>query len=512
MNKKIIFIILIVIIIAGFTAFFYYRDQIFSKEIVRFEILGQDSVKMGEEMEYTVKYKNNGNFALENPKLIFELSDNSLTEDSKLRITQDLKDVYPGTEEFVKFKARLLGKEGDFKVVKATLSYTPHGLSARYESETTFTTKIETVPITLTYDLPSRAEKGKEITYNINYFSNIDYPLENLSIKIEPVNGFNFKSATPSSLDNSEWKLSTLSKTQGGRIIIKGVIGADAGNHLSFLAKLGMWRDGNFVVIKEASQDVEVIQPLIFISQQINGSLNYVASPGETLKYRIFLRNIGPSSFNNLFVTSSIDSQAFDLSTLLSDGGQIRTSDGLIAFDARNVAGLQNLAPQQETNVSFSVKLKDSWSISDSEKNNVVIKNKVDVSGISQEFSNKVSSKLEVIQTALKNQDQYQITWQVKNYFNDVKNIKVKALLPQGATLSDVISPESEASHFSFDSQSREIVWSVGDLLAGSGTTLVFQVAAGVGALQVIGQATVSGEDQAANMVVQSVAQAINPN
>ena len=224
------------------------------------------------------------------------------------------------------------------------------------------------------------------------------------------------------------------------------------------------------------------------------------------------MRNIGPSSFNNLFVTSSIDSQAFDLSTLLSDGGQIRTSDGLIAFDARNVAGLQNLAPQQETNVSFSVKLKDSWSISDSEKNNVVIKNKVDVSGISQEFSNKVSSKLEVIQTALKNQDQYQITWQVKNYFNDVKNIKVKALLPQGATLSDVISPESEASHFSFDSQSREIVWSVGDLLAGSGTTLVFQVAAGVGALQVIGQATVSGEDQAANMVVQSVAQAINPN
>ncbi len=509
-NKRFIFIALLLIVIAGFVAFFYYRDQIFSKEILRLEILASDSAKVGDEITYTVKYKNNGNFALENPKLIFELPDNSLTEDSKLRITKDLKDVYPGGEEFVTFKTRLLGKEGDLKVARASLSYTPHNLSVRYESNTTFTTKISTVPITLTYDQPLKVEKGKEITYAINYFSNIDYPLENLSLKVDPVAGFGFKSATPTSLDNAEWKLSTLNKSQGGRITIKGTVGADAGSRLNFSVHLGMWQNGSFVVVKEANQDLEVIQSLIFISQQVNGSSSYVASPGETLKYRIFLRNIGFTPFDNLFVVSNLASQAFDLSTLLSDGGQIRVNDNLVAFDARQIAELQHLLPQQETSVSFSVKLKDSWAVSDSEKNNVVVKNKIDAAGISQDFFNKVNSKLEITQNSQQSQGQQQITWQVKNYFNDVKNIKIKALLPQGTTLNDAISPESEATHFSLDSQSREIVWSAGDLGAGSSTTLIFQVSLVAGAPQIIGQATVSGEDQATNAIVQGTAAAIN--
>ena len=114
---------------------------------------------------------------MENPKLIFELPENSLTEDSKTRFEQNLKDIYPGDENLIKFKGRLLGKEGDLKTAKAWLSYRPHNLSARYESQTTFTTKIDQVPVTLKYDLPSKIERGKEISYSINYFSNVDYPL-----------------------------------------------------------------------------------------------------------------------------------------------------------------------------------------------------------------------------------------------------------------------------------------------------------------------------------------------
>ena len=255
MSKQTIFFILLAVVVAGAAAFWFYREGTFSKEILRLEILGFDTAKVGDEIEYTIKYKNNGNFVLEQPKLIFELPENSLTEDSKTLITQNLKDIYPGDEEFVKIKARFLGKEGDLKVAKANLSYIPKNITARYESNTTFTTKIETVPLTLDFDLPSKAEKGKEIQYSINYFSNVDYPLENLSIKIDPVNGFTFETSNPSSLDNSEWKLKTLNKAQGGRINIKGRITADAGAHLNFTAKLGMRIAGSFVEIKNARTD-----------------------------------------------------------------------------------------------------------------------------------------------------------------------------------------------------------------------------------------------------------------
>jgi len=526
-NKKTIFILAVILIIFGFVGFFYYREKVFSKEILKLEILGQDSAKMGDEIEYTVKYKNNGNFTLEGPKLIFELPDNSLTEDGKQRLTQNLKDIYPGGEDFVKFKARLLGKEGDLKVAHAWLSYTPHNLSVRYESDTTLTTKIDAVPITLTFDLPSKVEKGKEINYSINYFSNIDYPLENLSLKVDPLAGFNFASSTPVSLDKSEWKLATLQKAQGGRITIKGSVLADTGSHLSFSAKLGMWQDGTFVTIKEASQGLEIIHPLLFISQQINGSSNYVASPGDTLHYEVFFRNIGSTPFDNVFVVCRLDGQAFDLSALSSQQGQANKNDNLIIFDPKQVSQLRRVESQQEVKVDFTIKLKNSWPIADSEKNNVVIKNKVNVSDISQEFDTKVNSKLELSQKAyFANQQDiqnsgpippkvgqattYTVAWELKNDLNDLKNIKVKAVLPQNVMLADAIFPESQASNFSFDNTSREIVWSAGNLSSGSSVSMYFQIVLTPSAFQrgqaasLIGQATVYGEDQFTDANVQS--------
>jgi len=114
------------------------------------------------------------------------------------------------------FKARLLGKDGDLKTAKAALSYVPKNITAPYESDTTFITKIDASPITLNFDLPTEVEQGKSLQYAINYFSNVDYPLENLSVKIDPTPGFDFVSADPTSLDNTEWKLQTLNKAQGG--------------------------------------------------------------------------------------------------------------------------------------------------------------------------------------------------------------------------------------------------------------------------------------------------------
>lgn len=535
MSKKTIIIILILVAAVGAFAFFYYRNTIFSKQILRIEILGADKAKAGEEIEYTVRYKNNGNFALENPVLTFELPSNSLTEDGKLRITQNLKDIYPGGEDFLKVKARLLGREGDLKVARAYLSYAPHNLSARYESDTTFTTTIDTVPITLTFDLPSKVEKGKELTYTINYFSNIPYPLENLSIKVEPLDGFNIVSAEPSSLDKTEWKLDVLNKSEGGRIKITGRVSANQDSRLNFMARLGMWQDGVFVVVKEANQEVEVIQPLLFISQQVNGASNYIASPGEKLEYQVFFRNIGSTSFENIFAIVTLDESVFNFQSLESRDGTVRSHDGLVIFDSKELLQLRRVNPNQEVKASFKVQLKDVWPVVDADKNNMYAKNKVEVFDISQEFSVKVNSKLALTQSAYYSATDginnsgplppvvgqtttYTVRWQVKNLFNDVKNIKIKAVLAQNVFLADAISPETEASHFSFDSGSREIVWKVGNLNAGSEAVLSFQVAFTPDSSQrgtvpnIIGQATVFGEDQFTGATIQNKASQVTTN
>ena len=529
MSKKILFIILILIIIAGFVGFWFYRESMFSKEILRLDILGPDTAKVGDEIEYTVKYKNNGNFILQNPELIFYLPDNSLTEDGKTIITQDLKDIYPGDEELVTIKARLLGKEGDLKTAKAALSYMPQNLTVRYESDTTFTTKIDVVPITLDFDLPTKVETGKDLQYSINYFSNIDYPLDNLSIKIDPTSGFDFESSDPASLDNTEWKLQTLNKAQGGRISITGKVTADTNKNLTFSASLGMWQNGNFIVIKQATANAQIIQPLLFLSQQVNGSDSYIASPGETLHYQIFFRNIGSTAFDNLSLEAKLDSPALDMSTIQANGGQVQSNDNMIIWDPSQVPQLKHLDSQLQGEVDFSVKVKDNWTPSGFDASNEVIADEVDISQIAQKFSIKVNSGLVISQIGYYNSTDisnsgptppevgkattYTITWNIKNYFSDAKNVKVKATLPQNVTLTGKIMPEDESSNFSFVSASREIVWSAGDILAGTGVTgdpvsLSLQIslvplAAQKGlVVQLIGPVEISGENQFTNTII----------
>ena len=529
MSKKAIFLILLVVVIVGFFAYIVYMGSMFSKEFLKLEILGPEKAKAGDEIEYTVKYKNNGNFVLEQPKLIFEMPENSLTEDGKTRITQTLKDIYPGDEELVKLKTRLLGKDGDLKTAKASLTYVPKNITAPYESDTSFTTQIETTPITLDFDLPSKLEKGKEAQYSINYFSNIDYPLENLSIKVDPIAGFDFVSSLPSSLDNTEWKIQTLNKSQGGRITIKGKMNADANQTLTFNAKLGVRINGNFVVIKETTADVQSIQPLLFISQQVNGSSSYVASPGETLHYQIFFRNIGSSPFENLFIITRLDGSALDMSTIQTEYGQVQPNDNMIVWDSKQVSQLRSLGVQQESEVDFNVKVKSDWVPTNQDGNDILITDEVNISQIIQKFNIKVNSGLVISQKAYyKNSSisnsgsippkvgkatTYTITWDIKNYFSDAKNVKVKTTLPQGVTLTGQIMPQDQSSSFSFDSASREIVWTAGDILAGTGVngdpvSLSFQVSLVPSALQkgstapLIGQVQVSGENQFTGTVI----------
>ncbi|MCX6720801.1 MAG: hypothetical protein NTW11_03275 [Candidatus Staskawiczbacteria bacterium] len=537
MSKKILLILFIIIVVLV-AIFLLYRGSMFSKEILRFEILGPDTAKIGDEIQYTVQYKNNGNFVLEKAKLTFVLPDNSLTEDGKTMITKTLSDIYPGAQESVSFKARLLGKDEDLKTAKASISYVPKNITAPYESKTTFITKIDASPITLDFDLPTKAEQGKALPYSINYFSNVDYPLENLSIKIDSVPGFDFTSSDPASLDNIEWKLQTLNKAQGGRINILGKVSANANQNLVFSVSLGMWQNGNFVVIEQASTTVQVIQPLLFISQQVNGSDSYVASPGETLHYKIFFRNIGSNSFDNLFMVAKIDGSALDMSTMQAeDGGQAQPNDNMIVWDYSQSSQLRHLDVQEQGEVDFSIKVKDDWTPSATDANSAIISDSINISQITQKFSIKVSSGLLISQKGYyKSSDisnsgptppqagkatTYTINWEIKNYFSDEKNVKVKAIMPKNVSLTGRIMPQDELSNFSFDSASREIVWSVGDITAGTGVTgdpvaLSFQVSLTPdnsqkgSAAQLMGQVQISGENQFTNTIITSQDSAIN--
>ncbi|MDO8639298.1 MAG: hypothetical protein Q7R53_00080 [bacterium] len=537
MINKLNLSILILALATGVLGFYYYQKNIYSKETLKLEIMSQDSADLLEEVEYIVKYKNNGNARLEEPELTFEFPEHSIpAKEGSLRVVKKSEDlggpIYPGQEKTFSFKARLLGKENEAKIAKANLSYQPKNLKARYESATTFVTVIKKVPITFEFDLPTQSESGKDLRFRLNYFSNADYPISNLRIAVEYPSDFEFVESAPKSLEKTEWNLGSLNKAEGGRIEIAGKLRGNINDEKVFQAKIGVLQDGEFILLKTTSKGVEIAKPDIHILQQINGSPDYVASPGDLLHYEISFKNLGDTPLANLFLINRLEGAVFDFQTIRSDAGDFESGDNSIVFDWKRVQNLQFLNVGEEGKVEFWIKLKDNFG----EVINPSIKNKAYLSQAKEEFINKVNTKLYIgqkgyfqdevfgnsgpIPPKVGESTTYTVNWQVKNYFNDTGNVKVKAILPREVKLTGKIFPEEQASKFSFDSQSREVVWDVGEMAGGEGVknsppNISFQVmltptASQRGAVaELIGQATITGDDQWTRDSVLAVSSAI---
>jgi hypothetical protein len=503
MNKLFLFFLILAIAIGG-AGFWYYQQNFYSKETVKLEILSVDSADLAEEVEYIVKYKNNGNVRVEEPELIFEYPENSIVEDNKQREILDSEDlgeaIYPGEEKTFKFRARLLGKEGDAKKAKAWLSYIPKNLQAKYESATTFTTVIEKVPLTFEFDFPSKVEAGKESKFRLNYFSNIDYPIPGLRVKMIYPSGFEFVYSKPKGIEKTEWDIGALSKAQGGKIEVFGKIFGEPNERKLLQAELGIWQNGEFVLLKQIFQGIEIVEPSLFISQQINGNPEYVADPGSLLHYEIFFKNIGQDLLTDLFLVVKLQGNAYNLQTLRSNTGSFEIGDNSIIFDSRKVSELKFLDAQEEGTVEFWIELKDRWNIDRGQDRNLVVKDKIILSQAHQEFETKINTVLEFAQKGYFQEEifgntgpvppksneptTYTIMWQVGDYYNDTENVKVKAILPAQVELTGEIFPEEQKEKFAFDSISREIVWDVGDLLTDQASlnsvskpSIAFQVA-----------------------------------
>lgn len=521
-SKIFTFFVISLIIFAGIS-FWIYRRQTFSKEILKLEILGPETCQAGQEIEYTVKYKNNGSVRLEELRFIFEYPEGSLlAKDQEKRVIKDLPDLYPGQEEVLKFRTRIFGKKGEVKVAKASLNYRPKNLKAFYESKSSFSTKIESVPITFALDFPSKIVSGKETKISLNYFSNLDFPLSDLRVKIEYPQGFEFLKSEPQGIEKNEWEIKILNQAEGGRIDVFGKISGQIGGQKIFKAQLGIWIRDRFFILKETVRGIEIVRPHLAIFQQVNRFSDYIASPGELLHYEIFFRNIGEEPFENLFLVSRLEGP-FDFASLRSEFGKVNLADKSILWDWRDIPQLRYLAPGEEGKVEFWINLEEDWQLKSEFDKNFTLKNQVSLFQVKEEFVTKINSKLEILQAGyfedevfgnsgpippkVGEKTTYTIVWQVKNYYNDVKNVKVRAILPPGVKLTGKIFPENEKEKFTFDSRSREILWDVGDLPAGTGIlfpqkSLAFQIEflptenqRGLVAT-LINEASVSGEDQ----------------
>ena len=293
-TKNLIKIILISIFVFAL-GIYWWQSTSYSKEVLKLEILGPSEVAVGESIEYVVRFKNNGNVRLEEPELIFEYPSGAITKNEDILLYNSEKiggSIYPGEERTFSFDARLLGKEGSLKIAKATLSFKPKDLNVRNETSTEFLTTIKTVPINLDFNLPSKVTSiDKAFSFSINYASEVDYSLEDLSIIIDYPEDFAFLYSNPKALDEKQWDIASLNKYESGKIDISGMTTSDTQS--AFTVKLGIWDNNEFVVLKEITEWLQVVSPSLYVTQKVNNSYDYIAKKGDSLHFEVSFRNIG---------------------------------------------------------------------------------------------------------------------------------------------------------------------------------------------------------------------------
>ncbi len=531
MRNKILLFLIIAIIVAGGVGYWLYQGNSYSKEVLKLEILGPQTASVGQEVEYTVRLKNNGNVRLDDPQLVFEYPKN--TEPSggrplRVNINKDeIKAIYPGQEQIFSFKGRLFGEQGDLKEAKAMVSYRPKNLSARYVSKTSCLSTIGEVPLTFEFDVPSVSGTNQESNFSLNYFSSIDYPLSDLEIKIDYPNGFQFKQADPKGIADNEWRIPLLNKAEGGRISITGNLQGELGEIKIFKAKIGVWQNGEFVVLKQANKQVKIIEPSLYITETINNSSNYTANVGELLHYQIVFRNIGNAPLQNLFLASKLNGKLFDFATIHSIKGQSQRGDNSIIWDWHDVPKLQFLDAGDQGEVEFWVKVKEN----EENVSKAKLENEIILGQSRRKFITKINSKVELTQDAYTDDEIFgsqgnlppspgkdsffTVIWRVKNYYNLLEDAEVRASLPEQVKLTGKVDPQK----LSFDPKTREIVWSIGNMDSGTGIKDSFQLAFQIQLLptsnqqnnfaQLVGPAVIQGLDQWTETQLQATSTAI---
>jgi len=493
MSKLLIFFLFVVAVAVVFGAWYWWQGASFSKEVLKVDLTGPEKAVAGEEVEYIVKIKNNGDVRLEQAEINFEYPKYAILDEGNSQVVnQEIGTIYPGDEKTFSFKCRLFGKEDDKMESRVVVTYQPKNLQAKYDRKTSIITTLTQAPLTFEFDMPLKAGQNEKLDIYINYFSNIDYSLENLRMRIEYPSGFNFLSASPQALDKTEWVLPTLTQANGGRVEISGNLEGNEGDEKIFKAQIGVVREGEFIVIRETSAKIEIAQSALYVSQLVNSSQNYTAKTGETLHYEVFFRNIGKKPVQKNFLVVRLEGEFFDLNTIRTINGDSSHGDRSIIWDWKSVPDLSFLDAGEEGRVEFWVKVKEADEISIS-ASNPIIADTITIGGSQKTFENKLNSAVNFAQKVYYEDDvfdnvgplppmvgektTYTIFWQIKNTWNNLENVKIKTTLPKNVKVTGKYFPSD--AKFTFDSTSKEVVWSVGSLTAsqsGSLLTLAFQI------------------------------------
>ena len=517
--------------------------NIISSSNINIEVRAPVQVRGGEVITFDIFIENKNNMPIELADLVVEFPEGSFSEDGRrlLYERQPVGYISPWGAARKTISAVLFGEENEEKEIKVILEYRLEESNAIFAKEELYTIRIARPPVGVFVNIPAQIDTHEEIDVDVEIVSNSETIMRDLVLMLAYPTGFQFLNSSPIPVrDESVWEIGDIDPDQQRKISVRGIMIGQGEEERAFRAQVGVInKDGDFVPYSSASKTLVVKKPALDLALILGGDKKIMFS-NDTLPVRILWRNNLSEVVRDVRLEVKLRGKALDERTMLIDKGSYRTSDKTIVWTPSDIRGLREISPGETGEARFVFSLLNPLPVSGIDDKDFVITIDGEIAGIittpddpkyrvvnvvNEEI--KVGSRLQIATRALYyvgpfentgpippkvgEETTYTIGWSIGNITNDFSDVKVKTSIPSYMRWMGNSTPSEEK--ISFDENSGEVIWDVGDVTAGTGVLwpareVYFQISLVPGLVHVskyvelISDTVISGQDNFVNEVV----------
>jgi len=514
---KTLLVIVMVLILVAAGAIFWGRHS-FSKAKIGIDIEVSEDIASGEEVNLVIKYENNNRVNLNDTYLIIDYPSGTFSLEGKEIYQEERKlgTILRKSEGRENFKVRFIGEKGDVKNLTVKLNYRPQNINSRFENSTIFRIEISSILIGINIEGSEKTIADQEVNYLIEYENKTDKDVFDLRIELAYSNDFEFKSAIPEPIEetNNTWEINLLKAGEKKTINLKGILSGDEGENKILKAMVGEMKDDVFLLYSQSEFITQISPSPLLLALGLAGvEEDCKINPGQRLNYNIEFKNNTDIALSELVLRAYFQDSVFDFQTLDLRGiGFFDSRENVITWSGAEVSALNLLEPNQSDKVSFSIEIRESLPIFDYNDKNfrakvlteiqtltVPAKFSISELKIGKELICKINSQPDLKTkvyyyepgTGISNSgpippkvDQlttYTVHWQITNSSNDLENVKIWAILPQAINWSDNYINKVQNSELHYNERTKEVIWQIDKVPAGVGVILpvyelVFQI------------------------------------
>ncbi|MFH1430631.1 MAG: hypothetical protein ABIG71_03875 [Candidatus Uhrbacteria bacterium] len=370
---------------ASFLIFKPYSDTTDGDVVVRID--APPAADIGGTVTYTITVANNDRVPIAAAELELHLPEHFLLATADPAPTTDdpptwmIGSLDRGERTTIVLSGQLFGTPGADATINAELFYRPGNFNAEFQEYANATTILGASPFTLTMTGPDRTVPGELVTYSLHYERTLESGGTGVWIALTAPHAFTMKDSAPKQATGNDvrWSITNLDTHPSGDITFSGTFfEGSAEPYLLRTEAQTQPAEGVTIAFNSAEVRTEVVGGGVTIIGTANDQTNdFAVRSGDTLRFRVSVRNDGNIPIRNVTVNAILDAASISEQSILNysamtdpaDGaavGEQRSPElrrGTITWTSAEVPGLIELAPGATETVNFSIPIHTSTSL-----------------------------------------------------------------------------------------------------------------------------------------------------